>query len=76
MQLLTLLALTTAASAVLINTRCGNNYGQELCADGGASDQYHYVAVCNDQHVWAVRQTCGHRFCCKDKAGGGAYCAC
>ncbi|ATY62375.1 hypothetical protein A9K55_008903 [Cordyceps militaris] len=76
MQFLTLLSLAAAVAAVQINTPCGNNYGQEVCADGGASNQRAYVAVCNDQHVWAVRQACGNRFCCKDKEGGGGYCAC
>lgn len=76
MKFLAVLSLVSAATAVNINTNCGNNYGQELCADGGAGDQNAFVAVCNDKHVWAIRQTCGHRFCCKDKKGGGAYCAC
>lgn len=77
MQFAVVLALAaTVLAGPPINTGCGNNYGQELCADQGAGNQNSVVAVCNDQHIWAIRQECGGRFCCKDKPNGGAYCAC
>ncbi|KAJ3486458.1 hypothetical protein NLG97_g6610 [Lecanicillium saksenae] len=60
---------------------CGNNYGWEACDDAEPGGTRSHVIVCNDQHVWALRENCGHgpydpRFCCQDKPGGGAYCNC
>lgn len=70
------LATAVAGNSAFVGTPCGNNYGLERCIDSGAGNQNYAVGVCNDQHKWAVRQTCGGRFCCVDKPKGGAYCKC
>lgn len=74
--------LTVAVAAVAaypdihIGQDCGDNYGMEVCGSAGVGDADSYVVVCNDMHVWAVRESCSWKYCCKDKPEGGAYCAC
>ncbi|KAJ6786946.1 hypothetical protein PWT90_04583 [Aphanocladium album] len=70
------LATAGAALAATIGAPCGDNYGQEVCGEDGVGDARSYVVVCNDQYVWAIRQACGGKYCCKDKPEGGAYCRC
>lgn len=82
MKFITLIAVaaTTVAAYddIFIGEGCGDRYGMEVCGgyrhnDGSTNAN---VVVCNDNHVWAVRQECDHRSCCWDKPEGGAYCAC
>lgn len=74
-------AATLAAADRRLGWPCGNNYGEETCDADEPGGTRSHIIVCNDQHVWALRENCGHgnynpRGCCKEKDGGGAYCQC
>lgn len=71
------LASLAAAEWHEVGQDCGDNYGWETCGNTmSPTFPEDAVVVCNDMHVWAVRQNCGNKWCCREKSGGGAYCIC